>query len=593
MGKKSRRREKRAGAVEERLREGRAEVDALLERGRTQEAKKALLRLDSRHPGQVEVLDELAELAYQTEDTQYLQAAMERLSLVRPEVPEVLLSLGAAALSNHYAVTALKALRTALAKWPRHPFAEETRRVVQDLEAAVPEKLAELGVEGEQGEWAMLQEERTLHLMSLGLTRKAREVAMALYTAQPHFTAALNNFATAAWMDGDYAEAEAASRKVLAAHPENVHALAGLIRLLVLTGRLEEARELATRLKASTAPASERWLAMALALTYLGDDEGVLWAYEQEKREGSLHGQPMGARLRHLAAVAAMRKGDSRRARRLWEKALEEQPELESARLNLEALDLPAPLRAVPWAVELEGWLPAVKWEAFRRRLASDRKAVSPRWEERVLEHFPELRHLVPLLLDRGEPTAVTLVLALCEVMARDAQVDASLAAELRRFCLGERGHVAERFKAGRVLLKVGAAREEELLLWTGLRRQPYGWFDFELHEEPARGPEDFVARCEGVQLRASQGHLEEARALLEPLLNQRRLHRSEFAALCAAHMDLLHAEGDREAALVWLDFLENFLPKHPFVAGYSEKLDAPPTMFGSFRVVLGMRRAG
>jgi tetratricopeptide (TPR) repeat protein len=647
MGKRSRRRHKRVGLTGERLRAVRAEVEALLEEGRTEAAKEALLRFDARHPGHAEIMEELADLAQETDDMQYMQAAMEGLLPRRPEAPELLLMLGAAALRNHYPATALKASRSLLARWPGHPGADDARRVVRELEAALPE----------QGMGVALQHERIQHLLSLGLTRQAREAARALHAAQPQFSAALNNLGTAAWMDGDYAEAEAAFRKVLAAEPDNVHALAGLIRVLLLSGHGEEARALAERLKDSTAPASERWPTVALALSYLGDDEGVLWAFEQARREGILGEDFSGARLRHMAAVAALRRGDSKQARRLWEKALKQVPGMAPARRNLEALDVPAPLRPVPWAIELDGWLPPEKWKAFLRSVEPEEGTRSPHVEEKVLERFPELRSLAPLLLDRGEPAAVTLVLALCEFLAGASRLDDLLAAELKRFCLGERSHIADRIRAGRVLLEAGAAREEELQLWTGQRRQPYGWFDIELYDEPVRRhspeveelaesahdllqsqqgkeaeqvlqkaltlepdapdllhnlavarlmqgrrkeserlseethrrwPDYLFARCAVAQLRVRQSRLGEAWKLLEPLLAQRRLHVSEFAALCAAHMDLLIAEGDREAALVWLDLLEDFLPDHPFVEIYSTRLGARPPLRGLMRGLFG-----
>jgi tetratricopeptide (TPR) repeat protein len=581
MGMRSRRRHKGGGLTEERLRAVRAEVNALLKESRKAEAKEVLLRFNACHPGHAEILERMADLAYETDDSRYLQAAMEGLRLLRPETPELLLALGGAALSNHYLATGLQALRSVLDKWPWHPGAAEARILVKELEEDLPKVLSELGVEGEQGMGVALQHERIQLLLTLGLTRQAREVALALHAARPQFTAALNNFGMAAWMDGDYTESEEAFRKVLTTHPDNVHAHVGLIRVLLLSGRGQEAWALAERIKDLEALTGDRWLAIALAFSYLGDDEGVLRAFTQAQREGSVRQDSMRAQLKHMAAVAALRRGDFTWARLLLEQALKEMPGLEPAKRNLEALDDPAALRRVPWAIDLEGWLPTARLEALRKQ---------------VLERCVELHLLAPLLLDRGDPNAVALALSVFELLARGSRLEAPLAAELKRFCLGERGHMAERVKAGRILLMAGAAREEELQLWTGKHRQPYGWFDTELHAEPgprhategeeqavhAQAEQALFARCEEVRTRIHQGRLQEARELLEPLLAQRRLHFSEFSILCAVHMDLLIAEDDRESALVWLDFLEGMLPKDGFVEIYRTKLGARPRRAGT-----------
>jgi hypothetical protein len=51
---------------------------------------------------------------------------------------------------------------------------------------------------------------------------------------------------------------------------------------------------------------------------------------------------------------------------------------------------------------------------------------------------------------------------------------------------------------------------------------------------------------------------------LLEPLLKIRRLHFTEFAALCAAEVQVALAEGNQEAARGWLGLWERGYPDHP-----------------------------
>ncbi len=638
MSKRSKRRHTGGGLVEERLRAARVSVNSLLAEGRTEEARDVLTRLGSRDPDDPRVLETLVELTYEVGDMQGHQAAVERLLTFRPNDPELALSLAGAALINLYAVTSLHAFRRFLSRWPSHPSAAEARQSMERLERALPEVLSVMRLEeaGQEGERVALEHERIQHLLALGRVREAREAAEVLHVAWPRMPAILNNLGLAAWMQGDFARAEAAFREVIESHPHNVHALSNLARVLLLSGRAEEARAVAERLKHSTAPASERWLKIAEALSYLGDDMGVLEAFEKMERENHPKLPSSEAQLRHLAAVAALRQGDSGRASRLWKQALELMPGLEPARDNLAALDQPAPLRPAPWAFELAGWIPPVRMKELGQRLKA---------RPLLLEDFPELRPLVPLLLDRGSPDAVRLILTLGDLL----RVDAALVEALKHFALGERGHIAARFQAASIVLAAGAAREDELQLWTGKRRQPYRWLDVEvsttavrqqhspkveqlleralvmlrqreghkgeqllrealalepdspdlmnnlaaarqiqghvaesdrmIEEVHQRWPEYFFGRCAVARLRIREGRLEEARQLLEPLLNQRSLHASELSALCAAQMDWLLADGDKEGAQVWFHILETAYPDDPQLELHRARFETPDSL--------------
>ncbi|WP_257452659.1 tetratricopeptide repeat protein [Archangium lipolyticum] len=524
MSKRSKRRQKTGGGglVAERLRAARVSVEALLEEGRTAEARAVLTRLESRFPDDPRVLETLADLTYEVGDMQRYQTAVERLSALRPDDPDLALAAGAAALVNLYPVIALQSFRRFLARWPSHPNAAETRQTLEQLEKAVPEVLSTLGLAeaGEQGERIALEHERIQHLLASGRTHEAREAAEALYAVWPRMPAILNNLGQAAWAEGDCARAEAAFRQVLESHPHNVHALANLTRVLLLSGRTEEAHASAGRLTASTAPADDRWLKTLEALTYLGDDVGVLESFEKMEREQKPQLPSSEAQMRHMAAVAALRQGDSSRASRWWAEALELMPDLEPALRNLEALDLPVALRPAPWAFDLAGWLPPARMNALGQRLEalSENKAEKRPLGTVLLAEFPEVLPLVPLLLDRGSPEGVRLILGLCDLMEEIPFVEA-----LKHFALGERGALGDRFRAARVALSAGAAREDELMLWTGKRRQPYRWLDIEVSNTPLRQQhaprverllERSVELLQGRQGRKAEQFLREALAL-------------------------------------------------------------------------------
>src|SRR5262249_39496423 len=147
------------------------------------------------------------------------------------------------------------------------------------------------------------------------------------------------------------------TRKVLELAPDNLHALSNLTRFLVLHGQLDEARQAAERLKALTSPREDVWVKKADALSYLGDDQGVLDAWQAACREGEPRGTPLAlAMLCHLAGVAHARQGREGQARLLWQQALGHVPGFDLPRRNLDDLGRPPGQRHAPYPYTLQYW---------------------------------------------------------------------------------------------------------------------------------------------------------------------------------------------------------------------------------------------
>jgi len=85
--------------------------------------------------------------------------------------------------------------------------------------------------------------------------------------------------------------------------------------------------------------------------------------------------------------------------------------------------------------------------------------------------------------------------------------------------------------------------------------------------------PDYLFARTGLARLHVQNGQLAEARAMLEPLWAKKRWHFSEYASFCSAHIELLLAEGNREAAQSWLDMWADANPDHPDLPRYRDLL--------------------
>src|SRR5262249_57892058 len=106
-------------------------------------------------------------------------------------------------------------------------------------------------------------------------------------------------------------------------------------------GGTGEARAQAERVKALPADRRDAGTKKAEALSYLGDDEGVLAAFRAAERARSGTWIAEDGLLIHLAAVAAQRLGRADEARRLWNEALKAAPGLALPRANLDDLRRP------------------------------------------------------------------------------------------------------------------------------------------------------------------------------------------------------------------------------------------------------------
>ena len=79
-----------------------------------------------------------------------------------------------------------------------------------------------------------------------------------------------------------------------------------------------------------------------------------------------------------------------------------------------------------------------------------------------------------------------------------------------------------------------------------------------DLHE---RHPNYLFARIALAEEAIDGRDYEAARTLLNPLMQKRRFHLSEYTALCHAHIKLLSTQGEHEGARAWLEMWQDVAP--------------------------------
>ncbi len=606
-------------------------ADALAEQKRYDEAQALLEELIKRYPTQQEPLRSLVNVAYDTHNMALYEAACAPLVKLSPRDADLTLALAGAYLNNgRYALTAQTARRF-LEMAPGHERAEEARKLLQTVEAELPAYLAGTKLDGPDGVGLAALFEQAQSLLERGEYRAMRQEAQKLLARRADHPATLNNISQSYFAEGDIDQAIVTARSVLDVEPENIHALANLTHYAVITGYWDEAQEFAADLKASKAPAYQKQVKIAEALSYLGDYAGVLEAFEQAQAQEATDEPYHSALLLHLAGAAAARLGQTDKAKQYWKRALAVQPGFELASGNIADLNAPVEERHGAWAFSLPTWLLATAQSDLRARVMqisaqSDEDTIAATVRA-FFKQRPEVAALVPTLLERGDPAARQMAL----LLARSADTPDMLDA-LKAFALGQNGPDALRLQAFETVSQARVLPPGSARLWLGGAWQDVMPMNFEITDEPEithapeiqqlindgieamhdgdltraealyqqaleqdadspmilnnlaaifsqqgrdeeykeiiryvheHYPDYFAGRTNMAMLLARENKIEEARDMLAPLQERRKVHTSEFSLLCMARIEVQLAAEEPEDARRWLEMWEQVVPDH------------------------------
>jgi tetratricopeptide (TPR) repeat protein len=336
----------------------------LYEAGRMAEAAEALIELDQRYPNRIDILKALAAVHQELGDMDQALTFAERLAQLTPGdgvAQAVLVTLYA---TLGYPVLAIQALQRAIAVAPDLTEIDRLRSDERKMMRLVDEMLASAGLTGDDRYELGAMHEQIRRAMESRRIEAAKQLAERFLARRPDFVPALNNLSLTAFILGRFDQALSAARRVLERDPDNFQALSNLARFQFLRGNAEEARSLAERLKTARSDSPDLYLKQAECLSYLGDDQGVLDAFEAAQLAPNLDEAPKSPLLLHLAGVASLRLGREKEARALWQEALRCAPSLEIAQEQLDDLRKPVGQREGPG---LSIWKAGFRRAAARR----------------------------------------------------------------------------------------------------------------------------------------------------------------------------------------------------------------------------------
>lgn len=411
------------------------------EAGNVSEAIHQLKQLAEEHPRSKTTLSTLIEMLYEVRDWQGMARYSERLyPFQRGEDQAITLyNLTAAYMNLSYPALAWQTARELIRRHPNFPENRGARELMQSAEEFLRgeaiEPLAEAGLSEDEQMKALVEHDQMRFYTETSQTERAIETAESLLEKAPGFIPVLNNLTLAYFSQGEIERAIETAQRVLEDSPRNVHALSNLTRFHFLIGEFKTAEGYAARLKENEDDDPDAALKQAEALSYLGDDEGILAAYRRVKKYEDYLLHPA---LLHLAAAANYRTGEIETAWDLWEKALERQRGFELARQNLADRAVSPGERNAPWFWPSSHWFVVDFADAFNRLAPSPDQATSAQIGkeiQRLFEENPYLPKILPHVLDRGGGEARQLVFGLIQVMDTPETVET-----LYAFAQGRRG---------------------------------------------------------------------------------------------------------------------------------------------------------
>ena len=471
-----------------RLREGLEEAETLLDRQHPNEALELLHELDKKYPRSPDVLGLMGNAHIDMQNQHGYLHVMRKMHDLNPNRAEVKLGLAGGYLSNGRLALALQTFRQFLKKWSNHERAMDVQETVAKLETGLADILSQLGLSIETGlEFAAKHEELQI-LMEAGELKRCKQLAKQLINQKPDFIPPLNNLSQVYWLDGDLPAAIETAHKILSIEPDNVHALSNLTRYLFMLGNIDESLGFAERLKESEANAADFWVKKTEALSFIGDNEGVLALLDQAIRSGET--AALTATVYHQCAVAAYRNGKETQARKHWQKALKLAPYFDLAIANLDELKKPLHLRLCPQAFSLEAWLPRGtidKLTSVTEHAA--RKKDDQAFQNQINAYFdqhPELIQFVPAALKDGDALSRDLAIKLADMSAHPIVLTS-----LKEFALGQNGPDDLRLEAVQTLSKHGVFKSGSTIeIWREGELRPIMTMGMQInYDSPEKSP--------------------------------------------------------------------------------------------------------
>ncbi len=476
--------------------------------------------LANRSPRNAEVHQALFEIAMIANDRKLILQAAHRLSELQP-LPDKFSNLFHAQMNHFLPALAIQTGNYVLNKWPDFEESAHIATLVRKLETLAREFAAQFDIpEDKCLEILVLHDKVQLAFDEYRLDDVV-DLTSRIISMAPRFVPAYNNRSKASFHRGHLKDAIIDVQSSLAMRPDNIHALSDLVHYLVLLGRIHEARDTAQELLKLNVSEPELIAKKTEAFSFLCDDRAVLNIVEEEIRDYRFSTRDGDPFLFHYAAVSAARTGDEEKAREFWNMALGVQPSFRLARVHLEDLNKPPGERNGAYPFEIHSWFSIGEFNNFLEIFSKEGAVRSQGADEKLksrLEGFiqdhPWFSNLIPVFLERGDPTGRELAVQLAAMIKAPEAM-----AALRDFAGSPDGPDDVRFKALQILKDAGIIKKgESVTYWSQGTKKKITLSSFRIDSNPSGQflPEDARPLVSKGMEAFRRGDLYEAERLFE-----------------------------------------------------------------------------
>lgn len=591
-------------------------AETLIQEGEIFEAKTFLLDLLKVYPREPEIFKFLTDIHLRLGDRISYIRSVEQLIELEPEDLPMASGLAEAYRNLDLYLMSLQTYQMLVERQPDSFRTEYALSEIEDLQPLVEERLQALAVPEEEKRSVLLRHEQGRLYLEEGELDQAQPIQEQLLQEYPTFVAARNTLSQIQFERGEISAAIAESERVLDQDPNNASALADRVHYHFIRGEIDQAQSYGDRVKHLSSSCLDTQTEQVRALSYLGDDQGIVEIFDGVETADQLDLAP--ARFHHWVAVALAHLGRVESAIEQWEEALQKDPDLKIAEDNLESIREDDSFHREAWSFAYEDWIGDGLLREIDSAMHQFTKGEDPEVFLPFQARHPYFPQIFKIVLERTDPISQFVFLVLARKMEHP-----ELTEILKGFAFGQSGTEHLRYEAAANLYKNGVFDEEIVTLWLAGEWQPIRIFTQVFHEDKLynhsrqvgdwlqkgtsliksgdlEGAERLLSKALQAEPNApdirfnlatcllvqgsiedslamsreileqypdysypritlashaiSQGDLDAAEEWLNPILNHDRLHYSEFSNLCRAYVHLLAAKGQNDVARAWLN---------------------------------------
>jgi tetratricopeptide (TPR) repeat protein len=474
-----------APMVSSTLRNGLLEAKKQAQQGNDLEALVKLRQLEKAYPENQELLEGMMTLGVNMEMPPVTHKAVEKLTRLLPENESYQQFLVAMCVMNGYPLLMLEAMENFVARFPKSQFKDvegmdwsEMKATVEGFLEAEAEKM---GLTLEETKGTLLCMDRLRFYVESGDTKAAVAFGKASLATYPNAPKLYTLTAEALNRLGHLPETLAVIDEAIQKMGDDSDLLCALTAQLVRVPKTEGSNatrlsittSLSEKLRALAVPTIIEADAVAEAMAWLHEDDGILLAFNtlcprgvaSLPKESALTEETSEAwaHLCHLAACVYARQGDKKKAKTLWERAYGYDDGLQIIEDNLEDMKRPQDEQGGPWYFTLQDILTEHVMAAFILSISPQLKNSKNTFENALpiirefMAEYPELLAAMPTLLSRGNKEARMFVLMLGEKLAFP-----EITAAMQAFVMSDEGSDKARMTTLHVLQGGGILQESQ-----------------------------------------------------------------------------------------------------------------------------------